>query len=87
MTSQVHYIDMLSSMTGSTNSNCTPPPLLPLIVISSCFCIFQMQKWVMQRDESRYFPSIQKGMKYEEELLSRLRAICLIQCVGYRLEL
>ncbi|KAL7331061.1 hypothetical protein PS15p_203305, partial [Mucor circinelloides] len=43
--------------------------------------------WVMQRDESRYFPSIQKGMKYEEELLSRLRAICLIQCVGYRLEL
>ncbi|CEP14608.1 hypothetical protein [Parasitella parasitica] len=26
-------------------------------------------------------------MKYEEELLSRLRAICLIQCVGYRLEL
>ncbi|KAG2198351.1 hypothetical protein INT46_008229 [Mucor plumbeus] len=26
-------------------------------------------------------------MKYEEELLSRLRGICLIQCVGYRLEL
>ncbi|KAI8644607.1 cyclin-like protein [Parasitella parasitica] len=44
-------------------------------------------QWVMQRDESRYFPSIQKGMKYEDELLSRLRAVCLIQCVGYRLEL
>ncbi|KAI8098185.1 cyclin-like protein [Gilbertella persicaria] len=44
-------------------------------------------QWYMQKEESRYFPSILKGMKYEEELMSRLRAVCLIQCVGYRLEL
>ncbi|OBZ85057.1 Cyclin pch1 [Choanephora cucurbitarum] len=44
-------------------------------------------QWAIPKEESRNFPSVLKGMRYEEELMSRFRAICLIQCVGYRLEL
>lgn len=41
----------------------------------------------MHKDDSRHTPSIIRGMKYEEELVYRVRGVCLIQIVGYRLEL
>ncbi|KAI7903362.1 cyclin-like protein [Cokeromyces recurvatus] len=44
-------------------------------------------QWILEREESQQFPSVLHGMKYEEELATRLRAICMIECVGNRLEL
>ncbi|KAG2207553.1 hypothetical protein INT47_004303 [Mucor saturninus] len=44
-------------------------------------------QWIMHKEESRHTPSIIRGMKYEEELVYRVRGVCLIQIVGYRLEL
>ncbi|KAI9478119.1 MAG: cyclin-like protein [Benjaminiella poitrasii] len=44
-------------------------------------------QWIVDREESQNFPSISHGMKYEEELAARLRAICKIECAGNRLDL
>ncbi|KAG2234585.1 cyclin-like protein [Thamnidium elegans] len=44
-------------------------------------------QWFMHKEDSKNTPSILNGMRYEEELLYRMRGVCLIQIVGYRLEL
>ncbi|KAI8983966.1 cyclin-like protein [Mycotypha africana] len=44
-------------------------------------------QWRMSKEDSKYFPSVVRGMTVKQELITRIQVVCMIFTVGCRLHL